>query len=328
MLPFPAPRNHRQYPSVETKRAAAVLLIGLISLPLAGADDRRARPPEFDESRANAVFFEQLSDALRGERPSLASIRQSSQAQQITASSPSSGSLSEGDASDGWNKLISPTSLEDEIKRLRLHFDSVVATPAEFNSGGYQDARLNLSALATLFAVINEYSGDVRWKEDAAAARDLIARTAFNSKAGSTQVYNEAKLRKADLQDLVNGTGLADRDAKPENDWTMIVDRSPLMKYAQSVLDRLEDHTRDGKSIREHAEAIRRDAELIAVLGHVLSREGMHDADDEDYAALSEAMSQAGVGLREVLERGDIEAVRLGTGVISQTCADCHEQYR
>ena len=328
MLSFPTPRKRRQRPRMKADRAAAVLLIGSLTWSLAGADERRARPPEFDGSDAGGVFFEQLSDALRGQRPPLSAIRQSSQAQQAAASAASPASESAGEASSGWAKLISATSLEDEVKRLRLHFDSVVTTPAEFNSGGYQDARLDLSVLATLFAVINEYSGDVRWKEDAAVARDLIARTAFNSKAGSTQVYNEAKLRKADLRDLVNGTGLADRNASPDNDWTMIVDRSPLMQYAESVLNRLEDQTRDAETVRANTDAIRRDAELIAVLGHVLSREGMDDADDEDYAALSRAMTQAGLTLGEALERGDAEAVRLGVSAVSQSCAACHEQYR
>ena len=125
-------------------------------------------------------------------------------AAQVAAKSNGSAATG-GDSGSGeskWSALISPTSLEDEIKRMRLHYDEVVTTPSAFNGGGYQDARRDLSALATLFAIISEHGGEVRWKDQAAAARDLLARTAFNCKAGSTQVYNEARLRKADLQDL------------------------------------------------------------------------------------------------------------------------------
>ncbi|MGB1817576.1 MAG: hypothetical protein ACPHJ3_19580, partial [Rubripirellula sp.] len=179
-----------------------------------------------------------------------------------------------------------------------------------------------------LFAVINQHSGEVRWKDQAAAARDLISRTAFNCKAGSTQVYNEAKLRKGDLQDLVAGSGLSSKDAEPETDWTMIADRSPLMEYAELVIESLEDGARDEGTIKKETDLVKRNSELIAVLGEILAQEGMDDADDDDYAKLSRDMSGDGKAVTAALGRGDLEAVRLGVSKIRQKCDACHEQYR
>ena len=200
---------------------------------------------------------------------------------------------------DRWSGLISPLSIEDEVKRVRLHFDSVVTKPGDFAGGGYQDARLDLTVLATLFAVIHEHGGEVRWKDQAAAARDLIARTAFNCKAGSTQVYNEAKLRKADLQDLVSGGGISAREAPAENDWSSIAGRSPLMEYIEQLIDVLEDAARNEASVNAGADVIKRNSELLAMVGEVLVQEGMDEADDGDYVKFSRSMTEAAKGVTQ-----------------------------
>lgn len=293
------------------------------------ADEPRATPPTFSAADTEGVFYDELSEAFRGKRPTLTAIKKSNESA-ITATKTAAADAETGksDSASGWAKLISPTSLEDEIKRVKLQFDQTVSTPGAFKSGGYQDARLQLSILSVMFAVISDYSGEVRWKDQAVTARDLISRTAFNCKAGSTQVYNEAKLRKADLQDLLSGGGLAARESEPENDWASVVDRSPMMEYAEVLLEQLEDVTNDAASVKNNPEDVRRMAELFAVLGQVLIQEGLDDYDDADYAALSQKMTEAGRETLAALERGDADRVRKGVGAISQSCAMCHEQYR
>lgn len=292
-----------------------------------GADERRAPVPKIDPEKLKGIFFSDISVALRGEVPTIASVRATAPPQTPKSVSPvGGGTATSGD--DLWSGLISPQSLEDEVKRIKLEFDGVVTTPGAFNSGGYLDARLHLTVLASLFAVINQYPADVRWKDQAAAARDLISRTAFNCKAGSTQVYNEAKLRKADLQDLVAGTELASKSGEDETDWTMIADRSPLMEYAETLIDTLEDGARDKVTIKKQTDLVKRNSELLAVLGEILAQDGMDDADDEDYAKLSRDMAENGKSVTTALQRGDFEAVRLGVSKIRQKCDACHEQYR
>ena len=95
-----------------------------------------------------------------------------------------------------WGNIVSPLSLEDEIKRIKLRYDSVITTPGAFNGGGYQDARLNLTVLATLFAVVSDHKEDVRWKSDAHTARDVMAEplaTARRDRPRSTTKRNFAK---------------------------------------------------------------------------------------------------------------------------------------
>ncbi len=310
---------------------SALLASCLISLSLTGiGQEQRAPKPTFSDRDTQGVFFGSLDEAFRDSRPTLATIRKASVAAVAAASAEPASGDGEGDQATGaagWVKLITPISIEDEIKRVKLHYDGVISTPGAFNGGGYVEARTDLSILATLFAIINDYSGDVRWKDQAAAARDLIARTAFNCKAGSAQVYNEAKLRKADLQDLVAGSGLASRDAEPENDWSMIVDRVPLMTYAELLQDKLKQASRDKKSTQENADAIRRNAQLLAVIGKVLTQEGLDDSEDDDYVTLSNQMSNAATAIVNAIDSNNFE-IGAQVGAVTQSCDACHEQYR
>ena len=307
------------------RRIVAIGSVGLLT-SIVASDEPRAPAPEFSADSTRGIFFERIEDAFRGERPTLASLRKRAEVKKPT---PANSESTETSGSSGaWTKLISPTSLEDEVKRVKLHFDSVITTPGAFNSGGYQDARLDLSILATMFAVIHQHDGDVRWKDQAAAARNLLARTAFNCKAGSSQVYAEAKLRKADLQDLISGSGLANRGAQEETDWSAIVDRSPMMEYAEATLDSLKSVTNNTATAKGNIDQVRREAEVIAVIGHVLTQEGMDEFDDEDYAGLSQQMSRNAREVVAALEREDFDSVRKSVGAVTQSCDACHEQYR
>lgn len=310
-------------------RGATCLLVLFAGIPLL-AGEKRARPPSFDNARLDSVFYSDLSSAVQPTRPSAPELRGAAIAKATAAANSADKPAGQDDESgQGWEKLISAVSLEDEIKSTKLRFDAVITSPGPFKSGGYQDARNDLSMLATLFAVIAEYDGEVRWKDESAAARDLMARTAFNCKAGSVQVYNEAKLRKTDLQDLVGGSGLNSREAEPENDWSMIVDRTPLMEFLDRALyDELQPNSNDAKSVTENKDKLRKNAELIAMVGNVMTREGLADAEDEEYQKLAQVMVKSALSIRTGLEKNDAAAVRAAVGAVSQSCTACHDQYR
>ncbi len=292
------------------------------------ADDKRSPPPKFTDADTKGIFFPSFKDAIRGKRPTLSALQKSAAAPAPTAGGSASGTNADKAGGGKWDALISPVSIEDEVKRVKLHFDGVVNAPGPFKSGGYQDARTDLSILALMFAIINDYGKDVRWKDQAAAARDLMARTALNCKAGSSQVYNEATARKNDLQDLVSGGGLAKRDAEKTNDWTMIVDRTPMMEYAEQLKESLKEITNKAADVKNNPERVRREAELLAVLGVVLTQEGMDDFEDDDYKLLSKKMTDAARNVVGALERDDTDGVRKAVGAVTQSCDACHEQYR
>jgi hypothetical protein len=314
------------------RRFFAVLSTATLFLAAHGlhsfADDKRAPAPKFSANTTQGVFFGSLNEAIRGQRPQLQALRNVTPAAAGGNMAAAAGQGDDESASGKWDALISPVSLEDEIKRLKLRYDANVNQPGPFKSGGFEDARLDLMMLSSLFAIISEYNGEVRFKDDAAAARDLLARTAFNLNSGSTQAFNEARARKDDLRDLLTGTGLRGRKSEQGNDWVSIADRSPLMEYAEQLSDQLRTATASADDVKAEPSDVRRPAELLAVLGRILQQEGMDEAEDEDYCNLSEAMTQAAKGVTRGLELDDYDAIIKAVGDITQSCDECHGQYR
>lgn len=100
------------------------------------------------------------------------------------------------------------------------------------------------------------------------------------------------------------------------------------MEYAELLLDQIGDLSRDAATAKENVDSVKQTAELLSVLGEILVQEGMDDAEDEDYQMLSQAMTKASRSVVAAIERQDFEAVRSSVGAISQSCSDCHEQYR
>lgn len=319
---------------MHTRSITTPTLIGLLTLFLITvgfAAERRAPAPKFGSESFRGVFFTESTEAIRGKRPEMGGVQKAPAA--AVASRATGGGGGAATASDapqsGFSAIISPATIEDEVKRLRLEFDSGITTPAAFQSGGFQTARVQLTMMASLFAVITEHNGDVRWKKDAPAARDLFSRSAVNCKSGSGQVYNEAKQRKADLEDLVSGSGLANRQAEAENDWGVVTDRVPLMIYLETLVEGpLKEGTRDENAIKAEADRLRKTAELIGTVGFILTKDGLADSDDSDYAAMCNAMTAAARSISLALEQGDAAAVSKAAGAVTQSCAKCHESYR
>lgn len=309
------------------RQAVGCWILAQATILTAVGQERRAPPPRFERQQWRDIFFDDWREGIRGQRPPLAALRGGPAVPSPKTDAPATDS--DPSTENRWVKLISPASLEDEVKRLKIHFDAAVTTPSAFKSGGFQTARVDLSALAALMAVIAEYDGAVRWQAHAGAARDLLARTAANSKAGSTQVYNEVRLRQADLQDLLAGSGLsAPGDAASDRDWSQVADRGPLMEYAGRLIKRLEDAA---GSAADPPRAIARDGELLAMLSEVFVQPGMEDADDGDYVALSRALGTASSALAALGEQGEQgELAKLGEAIsgLRQRCDACHQQYR
>ncbi len=310
----------------------ATAILFAIASAVGLAVERRAPAPTFNSDSFRGVFFESSTEAIRGNRPELGKAQAAAPATNAAVAASGGGGAAAADAggpASGFALYVSAPTLEDEVKQIRSQFDGTITTPAAFASGGFQKARVQLTVLASLFAIIHEYSGEVRWKKDAAAARDLLSRAAANCKSGSAQVYNEAKQRKADLEDLVSGTGLSDREAEAENDWEAIAERVPLMIYLDGLTEgALKESSRDEATIKEQADRLRKTAEMISAVGLILTKEGLDDADDTDYQELCQLMVAAGRDVTKGLDQGNPAAVSKAVGEITKSCSKCHESYR
>ena len=297
---------------------------------------KRAALPRFDSDDYKDIFFsDALADGLVGERPAnLGSPGGGASGVATTNPNESSGGGSNTGAAGGvfgWSKLISAATVEDEVKALNLAVDQSVTTPSDFAGRGHKFARRDFSVLALMFAIAGEYDGDVRWKDDAPAVRDAMARLASNLKAGgSAQVYNEAKLRKTDLADLVRGSRFnSSGESERAASWDGVSDRAPLMKRLEIAHQgKLQPMTANKADFAANVEDILHEAEIVAALSEVLTREGMEDVGDDEYESHARSMQKAALEVVDAIKLNDYDRARAQVGAMGQSCSTCHSLYR
>ncbi|MBA2115687.1 cytochrome c [Bremerella alba] len=320
------------------RQFSLILAVGIIATLLGNSSlhaqqaERRAKAPEFNNTTTSIIFFKDVfAEGLQGERPQILS--ENSQAPAMAPGSPGGGMQSPAAAGSGnageWADIISPTTIQDEVKRLNNQLAETVQNVRKFNGGGFEEARRDFSVLAMLFEIVAEHDGDVRWKEFALTARDGFARAGFNSKVGTDNSFKEAKLRAEDLEQLVRGGSLETREADPKATWEAIADRPPLMQRLEIAYQkRLKPMTASESEFKDNVEDILHEAELIAAIGHAMQKEGFEYYDDEDYIGYCQQMQEAALKVVKAVKENNADAARTAAGEVSQACTLCHESYR
>ncbi len=318
----------RRFAVVATCVTLALPMLAALAQTKAQRAVKRAQPPKLTNS--GTFYADAFKEGLVGERP--VNLGQPAAIAGGATSGPATSAPAAGGgvAGSGWSALISATTIEDEIKSLKLQIDQGVTTPSEFAGKGYKQARRYFSVLAMLFGIAGEYDAEVRWKKDAPAARDAIARTAANAKVGTQQVWQEAKLRKDELGDMINGgTPYAGKEAEAKAAWKDVAGRAPLMQYLEQIWDpRLKPALADKGQFTANADKVLHDAEMFAAIGAVLTKDGMPDADSEEYKAFCVRLKDAAKTIAEAVKAKNYDQAAGASAAIGKACAECHENYR
>jgi len=309
----------------------------LIALPLAFVAGqtkatktvKRAQPPPPAKLKSDAFFGDAFKEGLVGERPADLGKAAAAATGGGTSSAPVAGSGA-APAGGGWSALISPATIEDTIKGLKQQVDKEVTTLSDFKGKGHKLARRDYSLLAMLFAIAGEYDGEVRWKKDSPAARDAFARSAANFKVATDAAFNEAKARKEELNDMVGGSSpFANKTADPKAPWAQVAGRAPLMQYLESAWEpRLKPALADKGQFTANSDKVLRDAEMFAAIGEVLAKEGMEDADAEEYRAFCTKLREGAKQIIDAVKQKDFDQASKASATIGKACAECHENYR
>jgi hypothetical protein len=285
---------------------------------------KQAKPPKWTADVLD-VFFPDARTKLVGTRPDY----ERAQAVAAVGQNPDKSQLGATKTAGGWSRLIDAEAIETEIKRIGPELAKVVKSPSEFKGGGYKECRRHFSVLAALLAIDAEYDGDVRWQDVAPALRDLFARAGHNCKAGSDQTFQEAVQRKQDLADLIVGTRAKAKEADRKADWPKVADRPPLMQRMNiSHEERLKKWLANKGEFTTHHDDVRHEAQLVAAIADIISREGFEFADDENYTKCAHELRQAATDVSAAVETDNLEQAQQAGNRMTKACADCHEGFR
>jgi len=302
--------------------AIALTVPALCAAPKKGT--KRAHPPKWEDVKEDRVFFKDAFSKLVGERPDYANLAKSSGAKN-GGNDPGATQAT----SVPWSKVVSRETLEDEVKSYVQILATDVNIPSRFSAGGYRKARRHFTVLATLFAVIAEYDKDVRWKSSAAGLRDVFARAGFNTKAGSQQVYQEAKERKVDLTELVRGGSVTVPKAPTHVTWDDVADASPLMsRFEEAFEKRLQVWLASEAQFKSNVDKIKHEAELLSALARVIQQEGFEAYDDQDYLKHAKQLESAAAEIAKATQTGSFGAAQKAAGRAQLSCTNCHGDFR
>jgi hypothetical protein len=298
----------------------------------ANSDKKRALPPKWDQ-RTLDKFFSDARSTLEGERPNFnnGASASASRTSPGNPSGPAAPEIPGAPAGEfAWSKIISPESLQDEIKSYQNLVKDDVKNPSAFKGEGFKRARRNFSMLAVAFAVIAEYDGDVRWKNQALVARDLFAKTGFNCKVATDQSYSDAKARADDLIALVRGETLPSTgNPETKTPWAKVANRPPLMNRLElAQQNRIAIWTANAGDFGKNLEAIYREAQIVAVLAEVIQREGYDFTDDNSYKSFARDLEKHALEIAEAAKSKNFEQARLAAGELAKACSNCHGSFR
>jgi hypothetical protein len=313
----------------------SLLFSGLAIVTAAGAKpqapNHRAAPPTSWDKATAGTFYDDAFSQLTGQRPDFAATSGRPVALPVPGGGTPGNGPAEGDTGGGftWSVLISGETLEDEIKEQRELVGPTIASPSTFKGGGYKQARDSFSMLALTFGLIAAHDQDVRWKKDAAAARDLFARAGFNCKTATDQGFNESRLRVEDLQLLLNGNtpkGKPDRD--DDFKWSQTAARPALMARLELAEKAMASQISAEGEFKKSLDILVHEAEIMAAIGEAIGLPDFEGHDDDSYLEFAHGMRDAAVRVREACQKKDYAAARSAAGEISKACNGCHEGYR
>lgn len=312
-----------------TKHRVQVLSLLIVAacaaVAAAAPPARRAKPPEFTPSE-RAVFFDDVQSVLVGPRPDFGQL---ADARDAAAGASAAAGGADAGASEQWGPLITTDTVENEIKRQAQRVAQVTASATAFKGGGYRDARDAFSSLALLFRLASEHENDARWRDIAPGLSTLFARAAANCKVGTDGSYREAAARAQDLADLVRGSRPDAPARDPDQLWSDLADRSPIMKQIEDAQQvQLGPLLGSGASFSRSAEDAAHAAQILAFLSEVLTREEFIDAGDEEYDGYARAMRDAAADISRAADQDDYPSAREAYGRLNKACSDCHDLYR
>ena len=240
-----------------------------------------------------------------------------------------SGATDVAPGAENWNAWIRPQSLEDLVKGQALDLRQSVTQPAAFASRGHRDARDQFVLLTLVFSVIDGHSGDVRWKDDAAAASRLCFQAALACRQGTVTAFQVARSTRDQLNDLLRGQSLPGTEDGGPPEWEAFADRATLMRLMdQRWQDSMRPGLAGGELSADAKDRIITQGELLAMIGHLLTQPGMDDAGDEEYDAFAHQLRAGGAAVAAALRNGQFERAQQAGDAVARSCVDCHEFYR
>ena len=292
-----------------------------------------AAPPAFPEVPADVFFADPLAvfaddTPLPGAAPRPAATAPATTAPAVTGG-PVTAEAAGGSREDAppnavdWAALLPPDQLDAEVRTV---IEALTEKSRDVQT--YNNAYLSIppaaAELAALFAVGGREGVDVPWKsvssQLALKAAQITESDLRRGAGGQKQVADPLKT----LDALLNGGGRGDGEPV---EFATAADFNLLMKRFQAGVDSLKALASSSQLLEANRPAVEREARVLAVLSAVSGDKSHGWGIDEEFLTLSQAMTKA-ANDTATAAGGDFDGFDAARRSLSQTCSNCHGQYR
>jgi cytochrome c556 len=301
--------------------------IALVALQQASAESGKATVlpmPKFSKDVVD-LFFDDARNQIGPGQPGGTPAPQGKKPDGNSGGGDSGGGAPVGN----WSQLVSSDSLEQEVKSLIPQAEEATKTPAVFKSKGREQAQTVFTELSTLFAVIGQYDGDVKWKKDALGWRTKLAHVANNCKTSSDAAFKGAQVAVGDLKNLLNGQNVDVPKAEGEFEWGKEILRSSLMKRFETArTERLGAWTSDKSAFTKNKDNLLKEAQILAMLAKVIREPTFDNGDDEAYLKYASEFQKECQALVDAVKTDNQPNAQSALSRISKSCDSCHGEFR
>jgi hypothetical protein len=229
-----------------------------------------------------------------------------------------------------WSKLISSDSLEAEVKAQVPIAADAVKTNTGFKGKGREQAQTSFTVLATLFGVIAQYDGDVRWKRDAPGLEKEFSQAGFNCKTSSDAAYKGSQKCAQDLAELVRGGTVELPKGDASLPWPELVNRPALMRRMEEARNggNVSKWLSNKNEFKKNKDSLLREAQLLAVVSEVIKSKGFESGDDEVYQKYAGELQKQCLAMIEAIKTDQQDKAQSDFAQVSKACDACHGDFK
>ena len=221
-----------------------------------------------------------------------------------------------------WDELISAEAIDAEVKEIRNFLNQRLRTVGSFNSSMFEFPP-RTATLATLAAVAQRHSGELRWKRFAAYIRDQAATMHAETLQRGPKFQGALLAAFENINDAFAGSPPDDGNSGPV-DFSEIVEVGLLMKRIDIAFNKLKTDGGNESGFESESETLAREAAVLATLMKVACAEDLGYGDDEEFVSYADSVLTAVKEINSAIETNNFAAFDAAVGTITNACAQCH----
>jgi hypothetical protein len=116
----------------------------------------------------------------------------------------------------------------------------------------------------------------------------------------------------------------------PDTKWYEVANRPPLMQRMgkEGYDPKIKAWTSDRGEFSKNRNALLEEAQIVAVIAHIIQDPSYDDGDDETYLGYAKKLETQALEIAEAVKGDAFERAQTAAGQLNKTCSTCHEEYR